>query len=260
MKQRIQLLLGIVSLVALFTSCQKEITKKDDVPSAILPGQGTNCNIESLSIEPNTAGVHNHLIAYDEYQNPKFISSSDPTNIPVRTFKYDSWYRLREFRGEFPNGNFDSWHFYGYDNNGRLAIDTTYYSGKITGDRPTTYSKAIISQSFYDAQGRVAHVINQDMRFGFVTEEFYSYDANGNRVYPPGSGVVYDNKINLNRTNDLWQFLSKDYSMNNPFIANAYNVAGYPTVINSEMQYDWLRSGYYVNHSIIGYSCHEAYY
>ena len=98
------------------------------------------------------------------------------------------------------------------------------------------------------------------MKFGFVTENFYSYNADGNLIYPPGSGVQYNVTPNFNRTNDIWMFLSKDYSMNNPFFVNGVNEAGYPTKIDNSRQYNWLNSGIFINRSQISYSCRPAYY
>ena len=63
-----------------------------------------------------------------------------------------------------------------------------------------------------------------------------SYDRNGNLVRP---GVTYDDKINIYRTNRVWQFINGDYSRNNPVTGGgfysfpvtpaAYNGAGLPT-------------------------------
>ena len=69
--------------------------------------------------------------------------------------------------------------------------------------------------------------------FPFMLKSTYNYDGAGNLIHPASAGVVYDNKMNINRTNDIWQFLSRDYSMNNPFTADAYNAAGFPTVVNT---------------------------
>ena len=264
MKQRIPLLLFCVSsLLTLLSSCQKELNnvKKDGIASAPLPGQTTNCRIESIWVNPFMSDNRYHMIGYDEYENPTYISTPFATEgAPFRTFKYDSWHRLREFRGEHANGNFENWHFYGYNKDGRIAVDTNYLSGKITGDRPTIFGDAIISQSFYDAQGRVIYVLNQSMKFGFVTEIFYTYDHNGNLVYPPGSGVAYSIQANINRTNDLWMFLSKDYSVNNPFFADGYNEFFWATKLNNSRPYNWLNSGIFINRSQISYSCRPAYY
>jgi hypothetical protein len=57
-------------------------------------------------------------------------------------------------------------------------------------------------------------------------------------VHPQDTVVTsysgYDDKVNLDRTNPIWQFLDRDYSMNNRFIAEKYNAAGLPAIITTE--------------------------
>ena len=60
--------------------------------------------------------------------------------------------------------------------------------------------------------------------FGSAQVNKYAYDANGNLV-----GRTYDNKTNIHRTNRIWMFLDRDYSVNNPFPASDYNRSGLPT-------------------------------
>ncbi len=58
----------------------------------------------------------------------------------------------------------------------------------------------------------------------------YSYDINGNLVLP---GITYDNKVNIHRTNKVFMFVDRDYSMNNPFTAPAYNGYGLPQTVGT---------------------------
>jgi hypothetical protein len=60
--------------------------------------------------------------------------------------------------------------------------------------------------------------------FQIVDQRDYVYDANGNLV----NGAVYDNKLNINRTNAVWMFITRDYSVNNPFTASQYNQNSLP--------------------------------
>jgi len=55
----------------------------------------------------------------------------------------------------------------------------------------------------------------------------YVYDAKGNL-----SGRVYDNRTNMNQTHAVWMFVNRDYSVNNPFVADTYNSEDLPTIIN----------------------------
>lgn len=52
------------------------------------------------------------------------------------------------------------------------------------------------------------------------------YDASGNPT-----GRTYDNKLNMNRTNSVWMFITRDYSVNNPFTAKQYNDKELPVFV-----------------------------
>ena len=86
-----------------------------------------------------------------------------------------------------------------------------------------------------------------------------SFGASGVRTlnFPDqaSDGVVYDNKMNINRTNDIWQFLSRDYSVNNPFTAAAYNTARFPTTISSLLPILWSSEFQFGAPMQIGYGC-----
>jgi YD repeat-containing protein len=261
MKTRFTLLfVSLASLLTLFTACRKEmdVPNKDEVAGTPLPGQPTYCRIESIWENPHAADQRYFLVLYNEYENPTAVTIPFPsTGHPYRTFKYDGWHRLKEYLGEYGNGNFEFWHFYGFDNNGRIGVDTNYVLGTLS-DKPRNYFDRIISQIQYDSEGRIIRVSSTNMS-GAHTETTYTYDARGNLVYP---GVTYDDKINLNRTNDIWMFLNRDYSMNNPFFADAYNSAGYPTVINTNSPSPsmlWL-SEVDLHHSQIGYGCRQSHW
>jgi|SRR4030095_2814679 len=247
----------------LLAACRKEINtpKEEEIPTTPPPGLTTYCRIESLWENPHSPGQRFFLVLYNDFENPTVVTAPLPsTGHPYRTFKYDTWHRLREYLGEYGNGFFEFWHFYGFDNNGRIGVDTNYVFGKL-GEKPTDYFNRSISQIEYDNQGRIIKVTTTYM-IGTPTMNTYSYDAAGNQVYPASWGVTYDNKMNLNRTNDIWQFLNRDYSMNNPFMADAYNSANLPTIINTSSMAPsnlWL-SEVDLRHSQIGYGCRPAHW
>jgi hypothetical protein len=256
MKKRSTLvLLVIATCTLLFVACRKEITPKDnEIGNTPLPTTGTYCRIESIWLNPNGANQSYWIIAYDDYENPRYITTPLPaTGQPFREFKYDGWHRLKQFVGDYGNGLFEEWHFYGFDNNGRIGVDTNYVFGTL-GEKPTNYFNRTISMLEYDSQGRIVRETSHDDH-GTNTVKTYTYDSNGNLVRP---GATYDNKVHLNRTNDIWMFLTRDYSMNNPVIADAYNAAGYPTVINSPNPFPWIVGD--LSHSQIGYGCRQSFY
>src|SRR5882757_2324396 len=56
----------------------------------------------------------------------------------------------------------------------------------------------------------------------------YQYDASGN-LFPNN----HDNKVSLLLTNKVWRFINRDYSINNPVVADAYNDHGLPTAFTT---------------------------
>ena len=259
MKKRLSLLLtSLAGMFILFSSCQKEMgaPKQNELMGTPLSTSGTYCRIESIWEKPNMPDQKFILILYDQYENP--VAVTQPvvtTGHTYRTFKYDTWHRLREYRGEYANGLYEFWHLYGFDNAGRIGVDTTYIFGHL-GERPTDFFERRISMIEYDSHNRISR-ISTISTITPPSVNTYEYDAWGNLVYPPAFGVTYDNKINFNRTNDIWMFLNRDYSMNNPFTANAYNSANYPTIINSPRNYSFLNE-FEMNHSQIGYGCRPS--
>ncbi len=243
--------------LTIFSACRKEVDfAKDEVAAnTALAGQPTYCRIESIWQNPFASDQRFILILYDEFENPTAITTPlVTTGSPYRTFKYDQWHRLREYIGSYAGGNYQFWHFYGYDQNGRISVDTMLNLG-ISLDN---YSFRVISHIEYDNQNRIIREHGSGPQ-GFSFDEHYAYDAAGNMVR---EGITYDNKLNVNRTNNIWMFLARDYSMNNPFVAEEYNSSGYPTRINrpTTTSLNFIRSEIFLNHSQIGYGCRPSYW
>jgi YD repeat-containing protein len=95
---------------------------------------------------------------------------------------------------------------------------------------PTTDHHAFTRYT-YDAKRRISQAAVYTINYGVITGPqtyTFNYNSSGNRT-----GPVYDDKLNLNRTNKIWMFLARDYSMNNPFVATQYNLNDLPLVIPS---------------------------
>jgi YD repeat-containing protein len=262
MKKKISFLcIALPVLLTFFYGCRKQVDKPfkpEEVAGTPLPIQPTYCRIESIWENPFAPNQRFIMVLYDQFENPVAITTPVvSTGHPYRTFKYDNFHRMREYRGEYSNGNYEFWHFYGLDLNGRIGVDTMYTLGAMGPTGPATYFERAISKITYDGQGRIIKVVTDTQISPSHTEANYTYDGAGNLVHPPAAGVVYDNKMNMNRTNDIWQFLNRDYSMNNPFIADAYNPTGYPTVINYSKNILWLNE-YQLKNSQIGYGCRAS--
>ncbi|MBA4168642.1 MAG: hypothetical protein H0X41_14045, partial [Chitinophagaceae bacterium] len=60
--------------------------------------------------------------------------------------------------------------------------------------------------------------------------QIYYYDSTGNLMDTVGflPRAVYDNKVALYRTNKVWQFVNRNYSLNNSVAAVSYTASGLP--------------------------------
>ena len=220
------ILVSTVAATSFLSSCKKDVQSPMDetIISTPLPTTGMYCRIESIWLNPGQMDQQFRLIAYNEFENPTYITNPMVvTGSPFRSFKYDSWHRLREYLEAYSNNTFETWHFYGFDQSGRIGVDTSYTFGSSLTGKPTNYYYRTISTLSYDAQNRIissANVITPDPTNPQVPPssnlQTWTYNSAGNREVP---GLTYDNKLNLNRTNDIWMFLARDYSVNNPFIA-----------------------------------------
>jgi hypothetical protein len=197
------------------------------------------CNIKSytfpgfgISDEPNTA-----TFTYDALGNPLTVNNTVvSTGQPNLIFRYDAAHRLSEFIRPYANGHFETWSKYVYDAGGRIAFDTTYVFGTVTPAGPADYLEARLTTYTYDGTCRILKTSAapiEGVNAGnppFV--QTYAYDASGNLIRP---GITYDNKVNIHRSNKMFMFVDRDYSMNNPFTATSYNAYSFPQVVNQPL-------------------------
>ena len=115
-----------------------------------------------------------------------------------------------------------------YDSTGRVIQDSLFQMGEIGPDGPLRNQTLLVSDYTYDRYGRVTKTNTQVLipNSGYRFERDFAYDIKGNQhlTYPH----VYDTKTNLLGIFSAWQLISRDYSVNNPFVADAYNEAGLP--------------------------------
>ena len=81
----------------------------------------------------------------------------------------------------------------------------------------------------YDSEGRIVRETWQYVNPVLPPQEFlYAYGANGNSMGQSGSPQTFDTRLNPHQLHETWQFLSRDYSVNNPIPAAAYSTIGLP--------------------------------
>lgn len=145
--------------------------------------------------------------------------------FPDFSFRYDKFRRLTDFIGvaktEYQDDLF--WHKYFYDVQGRVNLDSEYFQVTVSNDQITSYSHAYGYRFDYDQYGRITRQYDPNVP---SVDSTYTYDARGNLVSP--ADTLYDDKINYHRTSRIFMFIDRDYSVNNPFHASAYNPGGLP--------------------------------
>lgn len=154
------------------------------------------------------------------------------TGAPHYVFKYDNKRRLTDIIGLYTGGSSaEVWHKYFYENPGKgnITRDSSFGFVTIKNGVITGFLYCAVTYLNYDKYDRIINdsvIITNHPEYTLV--HTYAYDENGNRV-----GRTYDNKINMHRTNKIWMFYDRDYSVNNPFFADSYNATGLPTQFTS---------------------------
>jgi len=231
--QRCFHLLLLTSVMMQGSSCKK-------IEQAILKDPCADikfCNIKSFTYPGSSISTPNSAtFTYDAFGNPLTGNNTDVgTGVPNLVFKYDAAYRLSEFQRPYSNGIFETWTKYFYDASGRIAYDTSYVFGTITPSWPPINNEQVRRTTYtYDGTCRIIQTSTVGIggpEDGFPAQVFnYSYNSNGNLILP---GVVYDNKVNIHRTNKVFMFVDRDFSMNNPFTAATYNGYSLPKSIGA---------------------------
>lgn len=206
-----------ISLLA-FTGCRKlcnDFVQHPELPPA-------SCRIERISFDvPMGHGEIESVqsvFSYNEYNNPVLIllDISDSPEPVDKAFRYDTENRLKVYLRYFRYGGRGTifWHKYVYVNSMKVVDSVfVYASGDyLTNDRPDEYARVEVRELTLDIRGRVIKEISR-IETDSPVEKTFHYDLNGNLIKP---GVNYSNKPNIRQTNKIWQFIDRDYSVNQP--------------------------------------------
>ena len=260
--KKVHLYFSVLLFAALFvmlaTSCKK-------IEEAILKDPCADikfCNIKSYTYPGDGHGTPDTAtFTYDGLGNPLTVNNTSvSTGAPNLVFRYNAANQLTEFFRPYSNGIFETWTKYFYDASGRVAFDTTYLFGTITPTWPpvqnTQGGRTVYT---YDGTCRVTKTVQtvfvtiSTSLPAFPFESDYAYNAAGNLIRP---GVTYDNKVNIHRTNKVFMFVDRDFSMNNPFAAATYNGYSLPKAVGvqpgGQAPYFLLRP---INNATFSYQC-----
>jgi hypothetical protein len=218
----------LITALFIFPGCKKAFDYGRANPEETVP-----CRITKLKFYVIPEGPPGHLSSpiyhvydytYDYLGNPRSVmredlgtADYDARNIEQH-FRYDQQNRLTGYEVNY-NGSLGvlEWHRYSYPDRHTIVDSTFDYTNSLYNDPepPHFSSDTYVSVYKLDAKGRI------------ITN--YRYDANGNLKRP---GVIYDDKVNLYRTNKVWMQVCQDYSVNNPLSdptqISSYNQLGLP--------------------------------
>lgn len=241
-----QIAIFLCMIIISAASCKKF----DDLGIPYPESQLNACGIEKIIFHrPHWTGADTLTIEYNYKGDPVKITRPDPgTAAPNYIFKYKNG-RLSDFMGVYKNGTTSEvWHRYIYDATGRVAIDSGYSFSQIVNGEPTDPVIRFASTFIYDSQNRI---IKETLTWedGSVAETNYQYDSNGNLI-----GPTYGDKLSFRRTNKIWMFIDRNYSVNNQTGYSNFNSGQLPKEMNFASGEDSFLDNYYYKASI-QYKC-----
>lgn len=220
----------------------------------INPGAEMNlCTIRSISYMGIFSEMDSLVFTYNANGNPVSITRREVrSGFPNYAFRYDKKGRLTDFYGPYASPNSaEFWHKYFYDNKGRIVTDSIYTLCDFDEHGITNYFQASRRLLYYDIQNRIVLDSLDPPIIYYPSVNHYAYDAKGNRT-----DRAYDQKVHFRRTNKIWMFIDRDYSVNNPFVAETYNWYGLPTAFDVSTkggEFKFLSN--FINTGKIAYSC-----
>ena len=190
------------------------------------------CNIKKISF--NTGIPRNYTFTYNAQGYPvSAIVNVTGTAVPNHFFTYDKKQRLVQHAGHYDNGLYEFHTKFLHDAKGRIIRDTAWWWGEIINGEYGPAMGFNVTDYKYDKWDRMIESkltwFDNSGSPSLITT--YEYDADGNLIKP---NTQYDNKINYNRTNKIWMFINRDYSVNNPFQAASYNQNKLPLNIGQD--------------------------
>jgi hypothetical protein len=182
------------------------------------------------------------IISYNSKGYPiSLVQTIISTGYPQVLLEYDNKDRLIALVGAYRNGNpyYEYAKKYTFDNNNKVIADSMFTFGTYIAGDPSSIkgTPSRVTDYFYDSQNRIIKTIGKWASVPVADTTLYIYNAQGNKINSWNGGILtYDNKINPHRLHPVWQFIDRDYSNNNPFIASTYNIYGLPTNITASQK------------------------
>jgi hypothetical protein len=192
-------------------------------------------------------GSFPYTVYYNGQGNPDSISAN---NGNAFYYRYDANHRLSEYSYissvfvEDVGINQTGHHWYGYIGN-RVVKDSSSLTIEYLNDNPNVQEYETVTYPTYDQANRIIRDSgSRQMTMNGNTnpvplpvDDLYSYDSRGDLIAyfesssdgPPGDRITYDDKKSYLGTNNVWMFVTRNYSRHNETGATGYNAQGLPT-------------------------------
>lgn len=271
MKMKLFSIAGVLSLALLLYGCVKRydpddiLRHPDQIPRL--------CDIDKITTIGWLGDTSIGKFQYNKLGDPVSVTFNDVgTGRPNFYFWYDNKRRLSDYiGGYFSEGTlhgYEFWSRYCYQGD-RVVRDTTWQFGDIINNIPQRSTIHTVNTYTYDKYDRIVKVTSRLFPFPNPSKDDrweYRYNREGNLVSAKwylGDGLdqeyvydQYDNKAHYYRTNKVWSFLGRNYSLNNPFPAVSYNAYGLPKQFNvSQSESFSFLYQVHLNQSTIEYRC-----
>jgi len=181
---------------------------------------------------------------YNIWGDPIRITPSlNGTGQPEIFFRYDNQHRLTDYFGAYREElrAYEFWLHFDYLPN-KFVLQKGYTLGPIINGNPVpSLQLPSIAYLQFDMLGRlVRDSTNYPSIFTPILIQTYTYNSTGNLAHFKSVNQLtgstdqeiyytnYDNKVNISRTNRIWMFINRNYSVNNWTPAESYNQYGLP--------------------------------
>jgi len=251
MKKDLLPITSVLICTSLITGCIKSneyLQRLDDI--------GKVCRIKTFTFtgpaDPGGA-TFTATFHYNSYGDADSIVYPPNWDFANLYFRYDNHHRLLDFIYAYPqNDSVLFWfrYFYANEKSERPFVDSLYIFPDQMTHWPPVGNGPAFDTYVYDSLGRMTVWVMEGL-----DSIYFPYDAHGNTILINQHVVTNDDKVDFNRTNKWFQFLSWDYSVNNPFIANKYNRYGLPTDIGNVGNIQLFRSVIPYSTAKIEYDC-----
>ena len=226
-------LLAAVFVVFFVVGCTKNDMVLEDSISTTVENEVTTADLNKCKIRRIYVGSeefpyeYTGLFSYNKAGNPYSILFTG--HVRDYYFFYDSKNRLTSHI-EYVYG-IAYRHYYRHNTIGQIIIDSAIYPGSDLRD-----TSIRVSHIEYDSRGRVVKetIVNTYSNDGILEptrRPTYTYDNRGNIGVIGWKSSSYDYKINPLRQNPIFQFILRNYSMNNAAKQKRYNSLGLPTTL-----------------------------